>query len=245
MCTFSYLREPDALTLFFNRDEKHPRAREEAPDIRDDRDLRILAPRDPDRGGTWLGVNEAGLVVAVLSHHDATAADALGEPNKSRGTLVLDLLGCRSVGDASIRLQNQAGRNYHPFVCAILSLNGADVCYRLDASGTLNSVPFNGIPPLTTSSFSPENVKAHRMRTFRNMVDEEHPDESALFAYHASYDLENGAASVLMRRPDAETRSIIRLRLTRTTAVMRYYRKIRGTFELEAPRESVLPLANA
>lgn len=242
MCTFSYLREPNALTVFFNRDEKHPRAREEAPELREDRGLRILAPRDPDSGGTWLGVNEAGLMVAILNHYDAVRAETVPERGRSRGSLVLDLLESRSVGDATVRLQNQAGTDYRPFICAILSVSNPESCFSLDADGMLAPFPFTGLPPVTTSSFSPERVQAHRLRTFSRMVDVDHPDESALFAYHASYDLENGAASVLMRRPDAETRSIIRLRLTRTTAVMRYFRKIRGTFELEAPRESVLPL---
>ncbi|VTS07882.1 NRDE family protein [Tuwongella immobilis] len=56
----------------------------------------FLAGRDPKGGGTWLGINRAGLVVAVTnrrrSHPDS--------PMRSRGLLVTDLLAHETAADA-------------------------------------------------------------------------------------------------------------------------------------------------
>ncbi|GIW72848.1 MAG: hypothetical protein KatS3mg102_2390 [Planctomycetota bacterium] len=52
----------------------------------------ILAPRDLQAGGTWLGVNAAGVFAAVVNR-----AEVPHEPGRrSRGLLVLDALGQRS-----------------------------------------------------------------------------------------------------------------------------------------------------
>ncbi len=75
------------LVLAANRDEFHARPAREAhwwPDAGD-----ILAGRDLEAGGTWLGVNRAGRFATVTNFRDAhaPAGDTL-----SRGRLVTDFL---------------------------------------------------------------------------------------------------------------------------------------------------------
>ncbi len=246
MCTLSYLSDPQGLTLFFNRDERHTRAKETAPRLWESGNYNFLAPEDPDSGGTWLGVNAAGLVVCILNQYPVIESGVEISPNlpgsPSRGVLVRETLGnCGNLEAAESFILSLA-QTYPPFSCLVLQIGAPGRLIVRQVRRPAFSEEFAGLPPITTSSFSPEVVREHRLRTFRKMVDPEQPDESDLFAFHASHDLENGAASVMMRRSDAETRSIIRLRVTRTTAVMRHHRKIRGTFELEAPTESILPL---
>jgi uncharacterized protein with NRDE domain len=57
---------------------------------------RAVGGRDPLAGGTWLGVNERGLLAAVTNRRK----DTVPERPRSRGLLVRDLLGCASAADA-------------------------------------------------------------------------------------------------------------------------------------------------
>lgn len=49
--------------------------------------------------GTWLGVNEAGLVVAVTNRNDGLLP--WPQQTRSKGLLAVDLLACRRAGDAA------------------------------------------------------------------------------------------------------------------------------------------------
>ncbi|MBB1074103.1 NRDE family protein [Rhodoferax sp. 4810] len=101
--------EPNPLLLVANRDEFYARPTaalhwwEEAP---------ILAGRDLQAGGTWLGVSRSGRLAALTNHRDPamTRSDA-----PSRGDLVSQFLrGEMSAGDYLTQLQPQAAL-YNPF----------------------------------------------------------------------------------------------------------------------------------
>lgn len=55
-----------------------------------------LGGRDRRAGGTWLGVNDAGLLVAVTNRRETQEQP----PSRSRGLLCRDLLCCRSLDQA-------------------------------------------------------------------------------------------------------------------------------------------------
>lgn len=74
------------LVLLANRDEDFARPFEK-PALRDD-EHGILAPRDLLAGGTWLGVNAAGLVAAITNRRGFEPREDL----RSRGLLVNDAL---------------------------------------------------------------------------------------------------------------------------------------------------------
>lgn len=72
---------------------------------------RVLAGQDLRAGGTWLGVNEHGVLAAILNRRSDETTDA---PSRSRGLLCLDLLACKSATDARKLLEVQRER-YQPF----------------------------------------------------------------------------------------------------------------------------------
>jgi uncharacterized protein with NRDE domain len=69
-----------------NREEFYARPGE-APQLLDG-NTRIIAGRDPHAGGTWLGVNEHGVLVAVTNRRKTT----LPSPARSRGLLAREAL---------------------------------------------------------------------------------------------------------------------------------------------------------
>ena len=95
---------------FFDRPALSPRLIEPA----DRGNSRILCGVDARAGGTWLGVNEWGVFVAVTNRHKAS----LPRTPRSRGQLCLDLLACRTAEDAGRRAFDElssgryAGANY-------------------------------------------------------------------------------------------------------------------------------------
>jgi uncharacterized protein with NRDE domain len=90
MCLFllafkSHRRYP--LIIAANRDEYHARPAETAQFW--SKDSSILAGRDLQAGGTWLGITRQGRIAAVTNYHEDTINP---QPPKSRGALVTGFL---------------------------------------------------------------------------------------------------------------------------------------------------------
>lgn len=83
-----------SLVVAANREEAYARAGT-PPQLVADR-TRFVAGLDPQAGGTWLGVNQHGLLVAVANR---IKSQVLATP-RSRGLLVRDLLQCASAKEA-------------------------------------------------------------------------------------------------------------------------------------------------
>lgn len=89
MCTLAFAWQvfPDApVALAANRDESLDRPSE--PPAPRDWEAQVVAPVDRAAGGTWLGYNEHGLLVAVTNRRDGRELDSA----RSRGLLVRDAL---------------------------------------------------------------------------------------------------------------------------------------------------------
>jgi uncharacterized protein with NRDE domain len=83
----------------------------------------VLAGRDLEAGGTWMGVTRAGRFAALTNFRDASAPKRDGAP--SRGTLVADFLrGDGSAADYVAAVRPGAGR-YHGF--NLLVADGAEL----------------------------------------------------------------------------------------------------------------------
>ncbi|MGM0578444.1 MAG: NRDE family protein [Myxococcota bacterium] len=99
------------LLVAANRDEQLARPAE-GPAVRDDGPRPVVAPRDRVAGGTWLGMNDAGVVAAVTNR--------FGPPpdrsRRSRGELVLRALeegDAAAAGDAIEALAPTDYNGYH------------------------------------------------------------------------------------------------------------------------------------
>jgi len=77
-----------------NRDELLGRP-SEPPSVVDG-DPAVVAPRDADAGGTWIGYNERGVLAAITNRW----VDVPGGGERSRGLLVRDVLGAASAHEA-------------------------------------------------------------------------------------------------------------------------------------------------
>ncbi len=102
------------VVLGMNRDESSMRPAD-PPAVLDGTPV-IIAPRDRQAGGTWLGASGTGLVVALSNRRGATSPSA-----RSRGQLVLDALRQPSVSGVDVFVQREVREheyNYWNLVAA-------------------------------------------------------------------------------------------------------------------------------
>lgn len=118
MCSLAVILRDSSrfpLVVAANRDESRERSTR-APFLWEGSPRR-LAGRDEERGGTWLGVNEGGVFVAITNLWGRGPRD----PRRaSRGELVARLLGCPDLEGAAARLEEENPEATNPciLVCA-------------------------------------------------------------------------------------------------------------------------------
>lgn len=113
VCTLAIYRHASAavpLLVAANRDEFVDRP--SAPPRVLAEDPWVVAGQDLQAGGTWLGVNECGMVVGLLNRRNPKGPDA---SRRSRGLLCLEALQLRSVDEVRAHLRHESGRQYNWF----------------------------------------------------------------------------------------------------------------------------------
>ena len=117
------------LLLAANRDEHFDRP--SAPPAEISGAPRIVAGRDLRVGGTWLGVNEHGLLAGILNRrqNDNGNHDPLGTAPRSRGLLCMDMLRLRSVAEGFEYIAEHKAP-YNPFTLVFADSQSAGVAYN-------------------------------------------------------------------------------------------------------------------
>ncbi len=143
MCTIVVLRRPGhpwPLVLAANRDEMRdrpwlPPARH-WPDRAD-----VVAGRDEHAGGTWLGVNDAG-VVAIVSNRRGSLGPARGK--RSRGELPLFALAHGDAAAAARAMAEADGATYRSFNLVVADRRAA---FWLRSPGDGGAIERLEVPP--------------------------------------------------------------------------------------------------
>ena len=118
---------PDTpLVMAANRDEAldRPASEPRVWPIGEVADRVVLAPRDLRAGGTWLGLNDAGLFVGITNRR------APADPNqRSRGGIVFEALGAADHGEARARVLALDARTFNPFHLLLADRRGAVIVW--------------------------------------------------------------------------------------------------------------------
>ena len=130
MCTLAIYFQvfPDyPVVIAANRDEYL--ARPALPPTTLLKNPHVIGGKDLQAGGTWLGINQYGLVAGLLNRQRVNH----GDPNpalRSRGLLCLDVLRHRTAAEASGFLRAQRGADYNAFNLLMASREEAFVAYN-------------------------------------------------------------------------------------------------------------------
>lgn len=186
----SWWRADDQYGVLFNRDEKKTRPRAEPPEIREGD---FISPRDPTGGGTWLSVNNRGVIVGLLNRwHERQTGEA------SRGQLVWSLAGSKSVDEIGEALETMPLGQYPAFTLIAIDRQGEA---RWDWN-TINIARTPASVPAVSSSFEPEGVISYRQKLYHEMVGSP-ADSEGRSSFHQL--MGEGAFSPRMLRGDAQT----------------------------------------
>jgi uncharacterized protein with NRDE domain len=125
------------LIVAANRDELYAREAT-GPMVLQASGPRIVGGRDVLSGGTWMGVNDAGLCVALTNQRTFTGPD---RSLRSRGPVVIDALRCTSVDELRAYLGGLDPGDYNGF--NLVYGNGAelDVAYSRPEARALRIEP--------------------------------------------------------------------------------------------------------
>ena len=152
MCTVVILRRPEhkwPLLFAANRDEMAARPWKKParhwPDRAD-----VIAGLDVEAGGTWLGINDTGVIAGVLNRRGSLGRDA---KLRSRGELPLEALDHADAVDAAAALGRLDGRSWRSFNMVIADNRDAFWIKSLgpDGNGRVVVAPISGGLHMLTS----------------------------------------------------------------------------------------------
>lgn len=240
MCTVSWSGGRGGYDLFFNRDELNTRAPETPPASAQHEGVNFVAPRDGDHGGAWLLTNECGLTICLLNDYGSAWRPSAAAARFSRGHVVF---ACAVATDHAsvIGVANRQPLERTPaFHLVALSAEQGPLLLHWNGTTLVQRAWSAGVPLLSSSSYETAGVIAKRTARFGAMVPSpREPAREELAAFHRQHERDCGAFSVLMRRPDATTRSIIHVSV-RDDAIGLRYTPVRWLMQGPVELEGVL-----
>ena len=216
MCTLTWWHEGVGYHLFFNRDERLTRARERPPRFFSIEGESVMAPQDGDHEGTWLAVNGHGECYALLNYYDRMATQPEPRDPVSRGVIPFRMAARRKMD-----LDHRELERFRPFHLVKVAPRQEVAAWRWDGVQMEQACPESWeFPFLTTSSYDSARVVEGRKEAFRQIWPVKAAEQLARF--HRGTSVEGGAYGVRMRRDDAQTMSILQVRVSESGILMRY-----------------------
>lgn len=164
MCTLLLLRRVVAgapLLLLMNRDELYDRPAEEPVLHKDGRS--VLAPGDRQAGGTWVGVNDVGLVVAISNRHEGDFDSA----RRSRGLLCREALDRASALELKDFVEEEVAEvAYNPFNLIYADRGRAFVTYHGEEDRTAELTGEVHV----MANLDVDRAEQHRIRRVRSLL---------------------------------------------------------------------------
>lgn len=230
MCTVAILPvDGGHYLLGHNRDEKKGRGRARAPGEAVEWDGRLcLAPVDPDGGGSWILVNDAGLTVCLLNAAEDDPSRLPARPT-SRGLVVTALAGCSSATQveeslARMRAGLASTRAFHLIAVEPRPGSGSPDIVRIAWNGSELASSRLSAPALFVSNPSrQEEAEQARGDSFHRFLAESGESRiDNLRAWLANHEPSRGPLSTCMHREEAGTVSRTLVSVTAGETAMFY-----------------------
>jgi len=232
MCTITWLPRQDGFTLWHSRDEQRARAPGLPPRVERSHGIGWIAPADTEAGGTWIGVNTAGIATAIANLFVGTAPVAPAT-KVSRGLLVRSLLGLSSTGIVAGTLSGMNLLPYEPFTLVSLETSRPPLILRWDRQ-TLKPVEPLGRVLLVTSAGGHVPIEGARRELFRALETGTTLNGDAIeHLYRAPASPTGGSIGV--DRPDVSTVSLTRIEVSPSQVSMTYTPGLPSTTAAGAP----------
>jgi hypothetical protein len=210
MCTVSIVPVDGGYRLACNRDELKTRPMARPPVRVGSCGRTVIYPIDPISGGTWVGVNDAGLAIALLN---LSAPPHEVPPRRSRGTIIPPLLELASVERAIETACHLDARAFQPFRLVLVQDDRVGVISCDEARLSIARQALLSPCLFTSSSLGDAMVETPRRQLFEQMMNGASAVErtEAQDRFHSHRWPDRPHLSVWMSRHDASTvsRSVV------------------------------------
>jgi hypothetical protein len=241
VCTVTIVPLEDGFRLRCNRDERRDRPEALAPLCREFEDRSIIYPEDPVGGGTWIGVNDAGLAAALLNRtlldqRPARATTVHGAHTlRSRGVIIPQLLLSATLADAVDRMGALKASDFARFRLVLVQDTATAIVSSDGSTLTISCADLDEPNMFTSSSLGDAVVEGPRRQLFVELFA---GDESSWLRaqrrFHHHRWPSRPDVSVRMERYDARTVSQTVVDVRSTAVQLRYiplrchHRLVRG-----------------
>jgi hypothetical protein len=222
MCSVTFVPGRSGYVLGMNRDEQRSRLPALAPEWRRLRGRACLFPREQS-GGTWTGVNDHGVTLALLNWYSVQPR-FIPFPI-SRGTIIPALLPLVTPAGLELNLARLPLGQVNPFrLLAVFPERKRVIEWRWNQAGLERADHLWQITGWFSSGFDEPGAQLARERYLRRWIAQFDSERAAgwLRRLHASHSPEPGPYSFCMHREDAATVSYTEIHLAGSSVRMRY-----------------------
>ena len=209
--------------LAFNRDEQRTRALGTPPATVFVGNRRAIHPSDPEGGGTWIAVNDAGIAVAILNRNEHGVPDGRSA-GLSRGLIIPRLLSSGSLQEIAQNTEKIALTVARGF--RLIATDGRHVLEVIGGNHRSETTlePFMRPFVRASSGLGDELVRTPRTELFEGTVVRAPRDAlaEAQDAFHTHAWPDRRHLSVRMDRAEARSVSQTFINVTQHEIVMRY-----------------------
>ncbi len=230
MCTVSLIphpSSPSALRLVCNRDERRTRAAAQPPTMHTLGQRRAIHPIDRQAGGTWIAVNDAGLLLVLLNRTPPLTTPANHAPPAatriSRGRIIPQLLHCDQIAQVHTLAQRLPLSDYPPFMLLLIS-RGQGIALDSDGHKLTLDAHWHPSQPMffTTSGLGDALVHQPRHDVFFHLLQTLGLSPAMQDTLHQQTNTQHPELGILMSRDDARTVSRTMVELLPDQVTMRY-----------------------
>jgi len=221
MCTMSLFRDQQTLIVTMNRDEA--RLRTEAG-LKQQQlgNIQVLYPVDGLAGGTWFGLNDSGVVMALLNRYQ----DPQIEGAETRGAIIPLALAKGDYSDVLEHLNGSDFSRFNPFDLFVIGIDNSDHFSWNGQQVTVTKRSENALL-FSSSSLNTELVLDKRQARFEQWLKQQ-PEQiwhapQILQQLHLYQDPLDPSDSVLMDRLNTHSKSICQVHLQADQCRFSYY----------------------
>jgi hypothetical protein len=223
VCTVTVVPVPGGFRLACNRDERRDRPPAHVPALHALARRRAAFPVDPVGGGTWIGVNEAGLAAALLNRSSDPAIPARRKAPRSRGLILPQVLECASLAEAIELTATLDACDFDRFRIVMAEHHGAAIVTSDGETLSVEAADLCRPMMLTSSSLGDALVDRPRRWLFERMfATDEGSWLSAQDRFHRHQWRSHPEISVRMERADARTVSHAVVQVVGRSIELRY-----------------------
>jgi hypothetical protein len=156
-------------------------------------------PFDPSSAGTWIGINQWGLLLTLLNEYPSASS---GPAPKSRGLLIPAALSSATLEEAASRITAQEPSQFGACLVALVAPRGEIVTLRLD-----RKIWHREAHPRQPMIFASSSLDAEKARTTRQELFQKALPGGigVLRAMHRRHEPEKGPYSVCMHREGSQS----------------------------------------